>query len=124
MKQTLKQHMSKINWTAVAASIATGLLGFCSALLVVHLTLATTLASLGNTIARHDVQIGALVDAQKAEAMNRIAGDEFITRQISDDRTHNDRAISELIQLQAVTVKHADDLISLLKFQRQFDSKP
>jgi N-acetyl-beta-hexosaminidase len=116
--------MSKINWTAVAASIATGLLGFCSALLVVHLTLANTLSTLGNTIARHDVQIGALVDAQKTEAMNRIAGDEFITRQISDDRTHNDRAISELVQLQSATVKHADELISMLKLQRQFDSKP
>jgi hypothetical protein len=117
-------NMNKINWTAVAASIATGLLGFCVALLTVHLTLAGTLASLGNTIARHDVQIGALADAQRSEAINRAAGDDFVSRQISDDRVHNDRAITELVELQAATVKHADELISMLKLQRQFDTKP
>ena len=116
--------MNKINWTAVTASIATGLLGFCAALLTVHLTLSTTLASLGNTIARHDVQIGALADAQKAEVISRLAGDDFLTHQLSDDRIHNDRAISELVELQAATVKHADELISMLKLQRQFDLKP
>jgi hypothetical protein len=117
-------NMNKINWTAVAASIATGLLGFCAALLTVHLTLAATLASIGNTISRHVVQIGALADAQKAEAISRVAGDDFITRQISDDRSHNDRAIADLVDLQSATVKHADELISMLKLQRQFDTKP
>ena len=119
-----QDNMNKINWTAVTASIATGLLGFCAALLTVHLTLASTLASLGYAIARHDVQIGSLADAQKSETINRVAGDDFISRQISDDRVHNDLAITELVELQAATIKHADELISMLKLQRQFDSKP
>ena len=80
--------------------------------------------SLSNSVAKQEVAITNLAKTQDSESVERRTSDEYITRQLSDDRIHNDKAITELVQLQATTIKHSDELISMLRLQNQFSQKP
>lgn len=93
--------------------------------LIVGVAVGFALAE-GTTISlvtRHDVEISQLAKSHDFEASERKAADTFLTQQISDDRIHNDRAMSELVQLSGATIKHADELISLLRLQNQLNGK-
>jgi len=72
-------------------------------------------------VSAHEVRICEMAKAQDVESTERHAADDFTRSEISDERSHTDKAITELVALVRQDMAQSQEIVTLLKVQNQLN---